>query len=905
MKAHARIGLLIAGALLLSACGDGDKKDPGVSDAGADVVADVPDTPDTDSGTDAPGDGGDASDVPDTDASDAEEDTTPPPPAVAPTPEQVGVDPNGVDVPAAVEEGQVLAGVAGDDAGGFFGVEASCKAGDFLLANAHARYCIEGTTTTTHLFFDGGRLIDAMPAGAPVGDRLHVHSTFAAVQTGAGREVEVIQDGSDGLAVVRVKGPLEPIMYFAGAVGPALFQPKPIDLVTEYKLRADSPVMEMVTFYSARGQATNISPGAGDLIFWGDTMQYVYPGNGTSAPANVTAVLGYADDIAYGWFSEDATQSVDLPGLSLPAVPLSVAAAPLAEGQTVSHRRWFVVARSSAQVIQALSEYAPEHPAAVEGVAASVTVTQGGEPLRGAKVDAIPLQAGQPVGEPRYDVLSGPDGVAALFVRSGEYRLEVRGPEGARTSMDIELAEGGSYAVAVPEVGAVTTNITELIGEETVASPARLRLTNTETQERKIEFVLRGTHTVRVAPGTWRYQVSRGSEFTHATGELEVAAGEEVTLTAQIERVVPTPGYIAGEFHQHSTASLDSEASATDRVLGNLAEGVDFAVSSDHDIATDFTPIIEELGARDLIATVAGVEVSPIYGHFGAYPVRQTATVSRGAPPLAYKNEDGSIGAYLDGASLLEYLRNYEDVRLIQSNHPRDSTGYFDRFNYDRETGEADDDFSFDFDTMEVINGEECTQFQDWLSFIAHGHRVIGIGNSDTHGRNSPPGMPRNYIASPTDDPAELTEDSILDGTLAGDVTVSSVAYLEIGGEARPWQVHQAAQYEAPVRVLTPPWAEATELRVIRNGVLWETYEIGGGEGEVTDFDSGVALTPEDGADSWFVILALNPERAQAVYPGERIFAFSNPIFLDVDGDGEFTSPAFAPIDEASVPFCQ
>lgn len=896
---NARVRICIFVSLALAACGDSDGKGHAEVDAGRDVGVDVaPDTPE-------PPDAPDVEGIDTPDAPDVAEDTSPPPPHVNPTPLQEGVDPDGVDVPASLDEGQVRVGVVREGAAGFFGVEASCKPGDFVLANAHARYCVEGATTTTHLYFDGGRLVDAIPAGAGVGDRLHVVTTFASVQTGSAKEVTVVRDGTVDLAVLRVSGVLEPIMYFAGAVGPGLFRPQPIDVVTEFRLGADSAVLEMVTFYTGRDRVLNLSPGAGDIIFFGDTLDYVFPGAGHGAPPNVTSVMGFADDIAYGWFGEEATTAPDLPGFNLPAIPLSAVAAVLVPEQTIANRRWFSVATSSAEVVEAFSAYRPEHPAAVDGVRATVTVTQAGDPLRGALVDAIPLQAGQPVGEPRYDVLSNAQGVATIFVRPGEYRFEVRGPEGARATVDAEIEAGTNVEVVVPDIGTLVADVREIRGEDRVPSPARIRLTSAETQERKIEFVLRGAHTVRLAPAIWRYEVSRGNEFTVAQGEVTVQAGGTASLNAEIERVVPTPGYVAGEFHQHSTASLDSEVSVADRVLGNLAEGVDFAVSSDHDIATDFAPVIEELGARDLIASVAGVEVSPIYGHFGAYPIRQRDTVSRGALTLAYKNEDGSVGAYLDGLSLLTALREYEDVRLIQSNHPRDSTGYFDRHNYDRDTGLADDDFSFDFDTMEVINGPDCLQFRDWLSFIARGHRVIGVGNSDTHGRNSPPGLPRNYVASPTDNPAELTEESILDATLSGDLVVSSIAYLEVGGPARPWAVHTASDYEASVRVLTPPWAEATELVVLRNGVVWETYEIGGGEGEVTDFDGPVALTPEDGADSWFVLLARSPERARVVYAGERIFAFSNPILLDADGDGVFTAPPYTPLDEASAPFCQ
>ena len=92
---------------------------------------------------------------------------------------------------------------------------------------------------------------------------------------------------------------------------------------------------------------------------------------------------------------------------------------------------------------------------------------------------------------------------------------------------------------------------------------------------------------------------------------------------------------------------------------------------------------------------------------------------------------------------------------------------------------------------------------------------------------------------------------------------------------------------------------------MIRNGVVFDTYDIGGGQGEVTDFDGPVDLMPEDGADSWFVLLAQSEERAQVVYPGERIFAFSNPIFIDADSDEVFTPPPYRPMDENTTPFCR
>ena len=91
---------------------------------------------------------------------------------------------------------------------------------------------------------------------------------------------------------------------------------------------------------------------------------------------------------------------------------------------------------------------------------------------------------------------------------------------------------------------------------------------------------------------------------------------------------------------------------------------------------------------------------------------------------------------------------------------------------------------------------------------------------------------------------------------------------------------------------------------MIRNGVIWEGYDIGGGDGQITDFDSTLVLTPEEGKDSWFVFMVQSDERASVVYPGKRVFAFSNPLFIDADGDEVFTSGDYRSMEEGRLTFC-
>jgi len=81
---------------------------------------------------------------------------------------------------------------------------------------------------------------------------------------------------------------------------------------------------------------------------------------------------------------------------------------------------------------------------------------------------------------------------------------------------------------------------------------------------------------------------------------------------------VETPGWIAGDLHLHAEPSYDSNVSLPDRIASLVAEGVEFAVATDHNHVTDYRPTIIATGARRMIASAPGVEITtwdPQWGH--------------------------------------------------------------------------------------------------------------------------------------------------------------------------------------------------------------------------------------------------------------------------------------------------
>ncbi len=254
----------------------------------------------------------------------------------------------------------------------------------------------------------------------------------------------------------------------------------------------------------------------------------------------------------------------------------------------------------------------------------------------------------------------------------------------------------------------------------------------------------RGRVSLKVRPSAdepYRIYVSRGVEYNLVMAqELNLKSNQIADVTATLERVVDTTGYISADLHLHTSASIDS-SSPPHRQIGALAgEGVEFVAATDHNIITDLSHVIAELGLNDFITTVRGIELTTLEGgHFNAYPLdywpEQTL---HGSFPWSDR-PPGEIFADLRRRGALGPERT-----IVQVNHPRDMVlGYFDQFAlsnldgmpipqklgtgtslglglpvgpafvayengrpYADGSGFAVSNFSLDFDAMEILNGK-------------------------------------------------------------------------------------------------------------------------------------------------------------------------------------------------------
>lgn len=366
-------------------------------------------------------------------------------------------------------------------------------------------------------------------------------------------------------------------------------------------------------------------------------------------------------------------------------------------------------------------------------------------------------------------------------------------------------------------------------------------------------------------------QVTKGPEFEAVRAVWDTTGSDSLFVNGELKRVVQRGTFVAADFHQHTINSPDSIATLESRVFGNLAEGVDFFTSSDHDRITDFAPLIASLNLQDELATAPGVELTTFpFGHFNAWPLNlDNSLVSNGSVDWGTGDEQALLPA-----EIFEGLRA-RGASVVQANHPRTTSSvtyqaYFDRaaLVVDPDTGrfapESDYQFipssllrlpedtplfSAGFDALEMMNGfpfgrdaegrpievESNAVMRDWLGFLAFGFRPTAVGVSDAHGQQA--GYPRTYVDIGGAKPSAAT---ISEALRAGRAVASNgvVVRISAGDATRRFGLGALAPTDADGHTIVDVEVEANpdydvdrielfvNTRVLSPGVLGEDGSI-------------------------------------------------------------------------------
>lgn len=262
----------------------------------------------------------------------------------------------------------------------------------------------------------------------------------------------------------------------------------------------------------------------------------------------------------------------------------------------------------------------------------------------------------------------------------------------------------------------------------------------------KVMYVSSGSAVTTIRPGQYTVHASRGIEYGLTSQAVTLVEGQRTKIELKVEHLVPTPGWVSGDYHVHSINSVDSAIALKDRVATYAVEGIDHVTATDHNYVTDFSPSIEALGLSDWLASSVGLELTSLeMGHFNGYPLKlDPGAVTHGSFRW-FRRPPGELFAQLRG------LGKVPEETIVQVNHPRDTVlGYFNAFNIGTYSGvpippvtqfpldtsnEPDgglspyhpSNFSLDFDVMEVMNGK-----RDELIFTYRVPEVTGPGPEPT-----------------------------------------------------------------------------------------------------------------------------------------------------------------------------
>ena len=489
---------------------------------------------------------------------------------------------------------------------------------------------------------------------------------------------------------------------------------------------------------------------------------------------------------------------------------------------------------------------------------------------KGVLKDGVNTISFQP-DDPADDILLGEVRIfwatVAEHYQLGRLEVSVVGPVGEPlpVRITIEPKEG-----PLPE-------IFDVVGNHTAVRPG-------------VVYVGDGHATFSVPGGHYTVTASKGVEWGLDQAQVDVVFGSEESIHLAVEREVDTSGYISADTHIHTvTFSGHGDATIEERMVTLAAEGVELAVATDHNHNIDYRPWQEEMGFNPFFTSVIGNEVDNELGHYTAFPL----DVDDEVPQTRGK----------DWTETMREMRA-KGAKVILLNHPRwpaIDTGPFGKTTLNRHSGRRVVNTPFLFDGIEVINATDLKVdplyiVQDWFALLNHGELLVGVGSTDSHTVGEHVGKGRTYIASSTDDPANLDVDALSDALLEGRASISLGIFCDVlvngqagmGDQVEP----EDGVLDVALTVRSPAWVTPRSAIVYLNGV--EAARMDFGEQEEGPFAMTAEFRiPAPAFDAHLVCVVVGDGEEAAFWPTMEDYTFgaTNPVWIDVDGDGVWRSP--------------
>ena len=332
-----------------------------------------------------------------------------------------------------------------------------------------------------------------------------------------------------------------------------------------------------------------------------------------------------------------------------------------------------------------------------------------------------------------------------------------------------------------------------------------------------------GTAEFGLQPGSYKVTASRGFEYSIDVAEFEIKKGDSKSIELNLVREVPTPNLVSCDTHIHTrTYSGHGDCRVEERVITIAGEGIEFAVSTDHNHHADYEPFAKTAKTRKYFTPVIGNEFTTKVGHVNIFPVDKTK-----------KPADASIKNW---PALMKEIKKHGEVRAAVLNHPRNAHGglnntKFQPFgpeHFHSQSGEQLDGWPIEFDGIEVVVSSALQSdydlvYRDWFSLLNRGIRVSPLGSCDSHDVNRYIlGQGRTYVRANDADPSKVDVEEVCKSLKEGNVYVSMGLLTEITVNEKflPGDTVKATgELSVIAKIRGPGWVTADRVRLFDSGI--------------------------------------------------------------------------------------
>jgi hypothetical protein len=414
--------------------------------------------------------------------------------------------------------------------------------------------------------------------------------------------------------------------------------------------------------------------------------------------------------------------------------------------------------------------------------------------------------------------------------------------------------------------------------------------------------------------GQYHVWAWRGIEYEKWEGDVNLHEDQgKVTLNIALDRAWIPHGTIAADLHVHAHASNDSTMPNPQRVIAQLAAGIQVVALTDHNVNGDLDAEIEQLGVGDRIASIAGNELTSNNQHINVYPVPYDRNVpAGGAPPAA-----GIIDA--TAATVFNLARTMKTNPIIQVNHPRFRVGsLYDIAGWNGVTWPPP--FPTTFDAVEVLAGYSAFNVEgdrrlddgvrDLYTFYDHGHLIIPVANSDTHDLNWVlDGTARTYVFTDDTRTNPFDEANFIAALRSRRTVATTGPWLDVEAAAREGATPTVGPGDAlvpdaggvflDITLSQTKWVHCERIRITVGGLdgpkLVQQIEVPAdarthhwtGNIEVGGQDTWIGVTA-DGDTAMPLEFTGTYQKDKWGRAGVTPFALISPILVDADNDGRW-----------------